>query len=96
MVAIMTPNAHRLPRYECDEGFTAPVADNENLPLLLNCAMTPAEIIQWARREKKRLARKVAADPRLWTCPDHRRTWNATIGIEKLTLWQCFGIMDVS
>jgi hypothetical protein len=85
-----------LPRYLTAEAFTVPQPDNENLQLLAGCAWTPAEVMQWVRTEKRRLSRELAANPRLWTCPEHRRTWNATIGIEKLTLWQCYGILDVS
>lgn len=92
----MSLNEQRLPRFLTGEAFTTPTADNENFPLLLNCPLTPAELMQWVRRERRRLSCQLAADHRLWTCPEHRRTWNATIGIEKLTLWQCYGILDVS
>ena len=71
---------------------TPPPPDNENLELLAGCGMTPAEVMQWARQRKQRLCRELAMDARLWTCPEHRRTWNATLGIEKLTLWQCYGV----
>jgi IS5 family transposase len=70
-----------------------PMPDNENLRLLTDDDwMTPAEVMQWARRRKERLIRELAADARLWTCPEHRRTWNATLGIEQLTRRQCFAV----
>lgn len=97
MGTIMTVHHHRLPRCVIGEGFTTPTPDNENLPLMDDdFVLTPAELMQWARREKKRLSRALAADPRLWSCPQHRRDWNATIGIEQITLRQCFGILDAS
>jgi hypothetical protein len=92
----MKRDPQRLPRFVTGEAFITPTPDNENLLLLAGCVWTPAEVMQWVRQEKRRLSRKLAANPRLWTCPEHRRTWNATIGIEKLTLWQCYGILDVS
>jgi hypothetical protein len=83
-------------RFSTGEANLPPKPDNENLPLLEGSVLTPAEALQWARRRKQRLCRELAKDARLWHCPEHRRTWNATIGIEKLTLWQCYGILDVS
>jgi hypothetical protein len=72
---------------------TPPTPDNENLRLL-PAWMTPAELMQWVRQEKQRLSRELAMDASLWTCPEHRRTWDATIGIEKLALWQCYGVRE--
>lgn len=69
-----------------------PTPDNENLELLADCKLTPAEVMQWARRRKERLSREVARDAGLWNCPEHRRDWEVTLGIEKLTLWKCYGI----
>lgn len=69
-----------------------PPADNDNLELMRGCVLTPAELMQWTRRERRRLSRAVAIDARLWSCPDHRRDWIVTLGIEKLTLWKCYGI----
>lgn len=75
------------------EAVTPPTPDNENLPLLTEDDwMTPAEVLQWARRRKERLIRKLADDARLWNCPEHRRTWNATLGIEQITRRQCYGV----
>jgi hypothetical protein len=68
-----------------------PTPDNENLPLRPDW-MTPAELMQWIQREKVRLSREVALNPQLWVCPKHRRDWLLTLGIEKLTLWQCYGV----
>ena len=79
----------------CGIGESAPPLpkpDNQNLELLAGCKLTPAEVMQWARREKTRLSRDVAMDARLWTCPKHRRDWIMTLAIEKLTLWQCYGV----
>jgi hypothetical protein len=56
--------------------------------------MTPEELMQWVRQEKERLSRAVAKDARLWSCPKHRREWDMTIAIEKLTLRQCYGVLD--
>ena len=81
----------------CGIGESAPplpTPDNENLELLDGCKLTPAEAMQWARRRKQRLCRELAMDARVWTCPEHRRTWNATLGIEQLLLRQCYGIRD--
>ena len=71
-----------------------PEPDNENLELMADCSLTPAEVLQWVRRRKRRLCRELAMDSRLWHCPEHRRDWNASLGIEKLTLSQCYGIRD--
>lgn len=67
-----------------------PQADNDNLRVLSEW-MTPAEVLQWVRREKVRLCREVASDPRLWFCPEHRRTWNARLGIEAIVIRQYYG-----
>ena len=69
-------------------------ADNDNLELMKNCKLTPAEVLQWVQRRKRRLCRELATDPRLWNCPEHRRDWNVSLGIEELTLSQCYGIRD--
>ena len=71
-----------------------PEPANENLLLLAGSNMTPAEAMQSARRRKQRLCKELANDARLFSCPEHRRTWNATLGIEKLVLSQCYGIRD--
>jgi hypothetical protein len=78
------------------DAFALPTPDSDNSVLLGDNGITPAEWMQWAKRRKKRICRDLAADPRLWTCPELWRDWNATIGIEKLLLWQCWGIRDVS
>lgn len=74
-------------------GEANPPPDNENLRLLPDW-MTPAELLQWVRQEKDRLSRELAADASLWVCPEHRREWDSTLGIEKLALWQCYGVRD--
>jgi hypothetical protein len=74
------------------ENLVAPTPDNDNLELMTGCVLTPAEVRQWAKRRRQRLSRALAKNPQLWNCPEHRRTWNATLGIEKLVLSQCYGI----
>lgn len=71
--------------------FAPPEPANENLRLLPDW-MTPAEVMQWVRREKERLSREVADNPRLWNCPEHRRMWDMTLAIEQLTLRQCYDV----
>jgi hypothetical protein len=66
--------------------------DNENLELMAGCKLTPAELLQWTRQEKARLGRELAKDARLWACPEHRRLWDETLELEKLTLWHCYGV----
>lgn len=65
----------------------ARAACNENQRLLPDW-MTPAELFQWISQEKLRLSREVAADASLWACPEHRREWDATLGIEQIALRQ--------
>jgi hypothetical protein len=90
----MTQDEHRLPKPLTGDAFRVPPPDNENLTLMSDSfPLTPAELVQWARRKKKRLSRKLAADPRLWNCSEHRRDWNAADGIEQVTLRQCFGVI---
>jgi hypothetical protein len=74
------------------EALLLPPPDNDNLELMPGCPLTPAEVMQWLRRERRRLSRAVAMDTRLWTCPEHRRDWIVTLGLEKLTLWHCYGV----
>jgi hypothetical protein len=74
------------------DAFALPTPDNANLELMTGCALTPAELLQFIRQYKKRLSRAVAADPGLWNCPNHRKDWNITLGIEKVTLWRCYGV----
>jgi hypothetical protein len=59
---------------------------------MTGCRFTPAELMQWLRRERRRLCREAALDARLWTCPKHRRDWIFTLGLEELVLRQCYGI----
>ncbi len=69
-----------------------PEPDNDNLELLGDSVRTPAEWMQWAKRRKRRICRDLLADAQLWTCPEIWRDWHNTRGIEKLLLWQCWGI----
>jgi hypothetical protein len=70
-----------------------PPPGNENRHLLPDW-MTPAEAIQWVRRRKGRLSRELADDARLWACPEHRRTWEATLGIEAMVLRRGPGVRE--
>lgn len=79
-------------RITAGEAVSPPEPDNDNLRLLTEDDwMTPAELMQWARQEKRRLVRDLAADARLWACPEHRRDWNETLGIEQITRRQYYG-----
>jgi hypothetical protein len=80
-------------RFVIGEAFTPPTPDNENLGLKPDW-MTPAELMQLIRQEKERLRREVAADPRLLTCPDHRRQWNERLAMERCALWRIFGVRE--
>ena len=79
-------------RFITGDALTLPTPDNENLPLMPGCSLTPAEFMQWVRQERRRLSRAVAADARLWTCSEHRKDWMLFLGLEKLTLWHCYGV----
>ena len=70
-----------------------PTPDNDNLRLLSE-GNTPAEFMQWARREKERLRRERVADERLLTCPEHRLTWDITLAMEKCCRWHYYGIRE--
>ncbi len=75
------------------EAFAPPAPDNTNWRLKPDW-MTPAELLQLIRQEKDRLRRDVAADPRLLTCPEHRRQWNERLAFERCALWQVFGVRE--
>jgi hypothetical protein len=62
-----------------------PRPDNTNWRLM-EPERTPAEFMQWVRREKERLRRERAADPGLLACPEHRLTWEITLAMEKCCL----------
>jgi hypothetical protein len=79
----MTPYDCFGTRFMSGEGLTPPVPDNENLRLMPDW-MTPAELMQWVRQEKERLSREIAKDSRLWSCPEHRRTWHVRLAMEQL------------
>jgi hypothetical protein len=70
--------------------FTTAEHDNENLRLLSDW-MTPAEAMQWIRQRKERLKRKLAADFTLRSDPEFRLDWEIAIGLERCTLWHCYG-----
>jgi hypothetical protein len=79
-------------RYVIGEPFPLPVPDNANLELMTGCPLTAAELMQWIRREKRRLSRALAEDERLWNCRKHRDDWIITLGLEELTLRHCYGV----
>ncbi len=68
-----------------------PPRDNDNRRLMHDW-QTPAEILQWIRQRKRRLHQEVAADARLWTCPEHRLTRSITLAMEKCALWHYYGV----
>lgn len=68
-----------------------PKPPNDNWRLMPDWR-TPAEFLQRVRREKDRLRRELAADARLLTCPEHRRTWSIRLAMEKCCLWHYYGI----
>ena len=77
-------------RCSIGEDRPPPAADNENLRLLSDW-MTPAELMQWLRREEKRLNKELAADERLWSCPEHRLTREINQAMERCARWHCYG-----
>ncbi len=68
-----------------------PTPDNNNWRLMEDW-MTPAEFMQWVRREKERLRREVEADVRLLTCPKHRLTREIRLAMEKCWLSHFYGV----
>ena len=49
----MNTQKDHLPRCRIGDMFAVPTPDNENLPLLdADFPLTPAELMQWARRKK--------------------------------------------
>lgn len=73
------------------EAFTTPKPDNNNWRLLSDWE-TPAEFMQWVRKEKERLRREVAEDPSLLACSEHRLTLDITLAMEKCALLHCYGV----
>ena len=63
-------------------GPTTPAPDNDNWRLKPDW-MTPAEFLQWLRREKERMQRELEADFRLRSCPKHRQDWDILVAIER-------------
>jgi hypothetical protein len=89
----MTSDAHIGIRFATGEAFSTPTPDNNNWHLLSDWE-TPAEFMQWVRQEQERLRREIAADPRLLTCPEHRRKLDITLAMEKCALWHCYGVRE--
>jgi hypothetical protein len=74
------------------EAFTTPTPDNNNWRL--TSELTPAEFMQWVRREKQRLHRELLANPSLLTCPEHRRDLTVRLAMEKCALWHYYGVRE--
>jgi hypothetical protein len=73
------------------EGSIPPAHDNDNWRLMPDWR-TPAEFMQWIRRDKERLRRKLAADFTLRSNPQYRLDWDILIAMEKCALWHCYGV----
>jgi hypothetical protein len=71
------------------EAFTTPTPDNNNWRILSEWE-TPAEFMQWVRQEKDRLRRELLAEPSLLTNPEHRRTLNVTLAMERCAIWHYY------
>jgi hypothetical protein len=89
----MTANLLITTQFLTGEAFTTHPPDNENLRLMPDWE-TPAEFMQWVRREQERLRRQMAADPRLLTCPEHRRKLNVRLAMEKVCLSHYYGVRE--
>lgn len=63
-----------------------PAPDNDNWGVAGN-GQTPAEALQLIRRWKAQAKRELAADFSLRSCPEHRKTWDITLAMEKCALW---------
>lgn len=86
------PSALEVPiRFFHGKAFTTPQAANENLRLKADW-MTPAELMQFIRREKDLLARELAADPSLLIDPKHRLWRVETTALEACALWHLYGV----
>ena len=60
-----------------------PTPDNENL--VLSVRLTPAEVLQWVKREKARMRQELKADFRLRSDPKHRLDWEVLEAVERCT-----------
>ena len=75
-------------------GETAPPTPGNDNWGVCSDWQTPAEVMQWLRQRKGRLSRELAADARLWACPEHRLTRTITLAIEKCALWHHYGVRE--
>ena len=66
-----------------------PKPDNDNLRLLPGW-MTPAELLQWVRQEKKLMQKELAANFRLRSDSKHRNDWENLEGLERCTMERYF------
>ncbi len=73
------------------DAYTPPVRHNDNQRLMEEW-MTPAELFQWIHRTREEMRRERAADPRLLTCPKHRRDWESLHVLERCALWRYRGV----
>jgi hypothetical protein len=86
----MTLDEHRLPTFLTSDAVTVPRPDNSNRRLKDDW-MTPAEVMQIARREKERLRRAIAANPGLVNSPKHRHELAEVLAFEQCALWHLYG-----
>lgn len=73
------------------EAVSPPPADNDNWRMMPEWR-TPAEALQKIRRWKEQIWQELAADDRLWACPEHRLTRKITFAMERCALWHFYGV----
>jgi hypothetical protein len=87
----MTPDPQIGVSFLTGQAFTTPNPDNENLRMMEDWE-TPAELIQFIRREKDRLCRQLAVDPSLLGDPTHRLWRIETNAMEACALWHFYRV----
>ena len=73
------------------EGWAPKPHNNDNLRLMEDW-MTPAEFMQWVRRNREEMRRELAADFTLRFDPVHRKDWVALAAMERCCLWHYYGV----
>jgi hypothetical protein len=73
------------------EAVSPPTPNNDNWRMMPDWR-TPAEALQKIRRWKEQIGRDLAADDRLWACPEHRLTRKITLAMERCALWHFYGV----
>ncbi|MCZ2109938.1 MAG: hypothetical protein LC118_10300 [Dehalococcoidia bacterium] len=68
-----------------------PTPDNDNWRLASEW-QTPAEVLQLIRRWKTQALEELREDFSLRACPEHRKTWEITLAMEKCALWHYYRI----